>query len=182
MPHTVGGPLPVAARQGRERQRYTPEGARCVAGCIPVRYGPDAGDPSSVAVCMITSRSGRGFVFPKGGWEVDESVEVAAARETVEEAGVRGTLELPALGMFAFRSGKAEREGAAAQKGRCEATVFAMVVSEELTQWPEARQRQRVWVSWLPAWPKQYTVLNAFASPFFTHFAASPFFCAVHRV
>jgi diphosphoinositol-polyphosphate diphosphatase len=147
MPHTVGGPLPTAARQGREQQRYTNDGARCVAGCIPVRYGAIPSDPSTVSVCMITSRNGRGYVFPKGGWEIDESVEVAAARETVEEAGVRGELEFPALGTFAFRSGKAERQGAAAQKGRCEATVFAMAVSEELAEWPESRQRQRVWVS-----------------------------------
>ena len=34
----------------------------------------------------------------QGGWEADETVEAAAARETVEEAGVRGVLEVwPAL-------------------------------------------------------------------------------------
>ena len=31
---------------------------------------------------------------PQGGWEADETVEAAAARETVEEAGVRGVLEV----------------------------------------------------------------------------------------
>ncbi len=30
----------------------------------------------------------------QGGWEDDESVESAAQRETVEEAGVRGVLEV----------------------------------------------------------------------------------------
>lgn len=30
----------------------------------------------------------------QGGWEDDESVEAAARRETVEEAGVRGTIEV----------------------------------------------------------------------------------------
>lgn len=30
----------------------------------------------------------------QGGWEADETVEAAAARETVEEAGVRGVLEV----------------------------------------------------------------------------------------
>ena len=30
----------------------------------------------------------------QGGWEADETVEAAAARETVEEAGVRGNLEV----------------------------------------------------------------------------------------
>ncbi|KXZ48532.1 hypothetical protein GPECTOR_27g703 [Gonium pectorale] len=42
---------------------------------------------------MITTTSGKGLVFPKGGWEDDESVESAAQRETLEEAGVRGVLE-----------------------------------------------------------------------------------------
>ena len=146
MPHTVGGPPPTAARQGRERQKYTDDGARAVAGCIPVEYGPNRSDPALARVLMITSRSGKGFVFPKGGWEVDESVEVAAQRETVEEAGVRGLLELPILGTFPFRSGKAERLGACAQQGRCLAYMFAMEVSEVLSEWPEAIQRQRVWV------------------------------------
>ena len=34
------------------------------------------------------------FVAGQGGWETDETVEAAAARETVEEAGVRGALEV----------------------------------------------------------------------------------------
>jgi diphosphoinositol-polyphosphate diphosphatase len=152
MPHTVGGPLPTAARQGREQQKYTETGARCVAGSIPIRYSSSTehNTPSGAAsarVLMITSRNGKGYVFPKGGWEVDESVEVAAQRETVEEAGVRGELELPILGTFAFRSGKAERQNACALKGRCVAYMFAMRVSEELDVWPEAQQRHRVWVS-----------------------------------
>ena len=33
----------------------------------------------------------------QGGWEADETVEAAAARETVEEAGVRGVLEVYAI-------------------------------------------------------------------------------------
>jgi diphosphoinositol-polyphosphate diphosphatase len=30
--------------------------------------------------------------LPQGGWENDETVEEAAAREAIEEAGVRGDL------------------------------------------------------------------------------------------
>lgn len=124
-----------------------------MAGCIPVRYSLNRSDHSFARVLMITSRSGKGYVFPKGGWEVDESVEVAAQRETVEEAGVRGILELPILGTFPFRSGKAERQGVCAQKGRCLAYMFAMEVSEELLEWPEGNQRQRVWVRFLRPGP-----------------------------
>jgi diphosphoinositol-polyphosphate diphosphatase len=109
-----------------------------------VRYLPGREGAAGVEVLMISSRGGKGYVFPKGGWEEDETVETAAQRETVEEAGVRGVLELPLLGVFAFASGKAERLAAAA-KGRCCAYMFAMRVSEELQSWPEAAQRQRVW-------------------------------------
>lgn len=146
MPHTVGGPLPVVARQGRQQQKYGEDGARLVAGCIPFRYLPDVPGPGGVRVLMITSRGGKGYVFPKGGWEEDESVENAARRETVEEAGVRGTVELPMLGTFVFQSVKADKLASAA-KGRCVAYMFALLVSEELATWPEAKQRRRVWVS-----------------------------------
>ena len=96
---------------------------------------------------MISSRNGKGYVFPKGGWELDESVEGAAQRETVEEAGVRGELELPILGRFDFKSGKPEKQ--TGQKGRCTAYMFAMVVSEELKRWPESRFRNRFWVRFI---------------------------------
>jgi len=33
-------------------------------------------------------------VWPQGGWETDESMEQAALRETIEEAGVVGSVEV----------------------------------------------------------------------------------------
>jgi 8-oxo-dGTP pyrophosphatase MutT (NUDIX family) len=50
--------------------------------------------PDAVRVLLINASRGEGLVFPKGGWETDETVEAAARRETVEEAGVRGNLEV----------------------------------------------------------------------------------------
>ena len=38
----------------------------------------------------------------QGGWERDESVSAAAARETLEEAGVRGVLEVAPLLFSAY--------------------------------------------------------------------------------
>lgn len=87
--------------------------------CIPVRVSVIDGR-KDISILMISSRGGKGLVFPKvcysesawtdyfvitqmydghavdsqGGWEADETVEAAAARETVEEAGVRGSLEV----------------------------------------------------------------------------------------
>lgn len=76
----------------------------------------------------------------QGGWEDDESVEAAAKRETVEEAGVRGELEEPMLGPLSFKSAK---HGNAA----CIASLYVMHVAEELAVWPEHNERKRAWLS-----------------------------------
>lgn len=93
-----------------------------------------------MSILLVTSRSGKGLVLPKGGWERDESVADAAAREALEEAGVRGVLQPAPLGPFALPSkpGKPESGGAA--------TMFALDVKEELPSWPESTQRARVWL------------------------------------
>ena len=80
---------PAAQRQHAWQLAHVRGAARC--RCIPVRISPDG---SHLQVLLITSRGGKGLVFPKGGWEQDEDVQAAAARETVEEAGVRGELEV----------------------------------------------------------------------------------------
>lgn len=46
---------------------------------------------------VISAQDGKGMLFPKGGWENDESMEDAAVRETLEEAGVRGIIEVSIL-------------------------------------------------------------------------------------
>lgn len=146
MPHSsvVGGPLPTHARQGRLQQRYGDAGERLIAGCIPMRF--DAEGPDGVRVLLVTRRCGEGFVFPKGGWELDEATaEEAAKRETVEEAGVRGAIEEPLIGVFPFVSQK--RSDLAASKGKCVAYMYAMRVEEELDEWPEQEHRQRSWYS-----------------------------------
>ncbi|KAL6539763.1 Nudix hydrolase 16, mitochondrial [Orobanche hederae] len=88
----------LVARTGRHQQRYE-DGYRLIAGCIPFRYRnvKEDGDDTSgkiVEVLMINSTSGPGLLFPKGGWENDETAEEAAEREAMEEAGVRGDLML----------------------------------------------------------------------------------------
>jgi len=140
-----GGPVPALARQGRHKQRYAPTGERLVAGCIPVRVHSNGGQVAAVDVCLISSRAGKGFCFPKGGWEDDETQAEAAKRETVEEAGVRGQLEEPAIGIFHFQSGKPSAHEASQHQGRCIAHMYVMHVEEELAVWPEGHERQRVW-------------------------------------
>jgi diphosphoinositol-polyphosphate diphosphatase len=79
----VARPLSMTPRKGRDLQRYSPVGERLVTGVVPFYCG---------RVVMISSNSGQ-WILPKGGWEADESVEEAAAREAYEEAGVLGAVK-----------------------------------------------------------------------------------------
>ncbi|CAA3027024.1 nudix hydrolase 18, mitochondrial-like [Olea europaea subsp. europaea] len=130
-------------RTGRHLQRYNFHGHRQVVGCIPYRYkginGKSVVDEDAIEVLVISSqRKGKGMSFPKGGWEKDESIEEAALRETVEEAGVLGDVESE-LGEWSFKSNN---------NGNCyEGHMFPLLVKEQLEFWPEKEVRQRIWVS-----------------------------------
>ncbi|XP_050234296.1 nudix hydrolase 16, mitochondrial [Mercurialis annua] len=138
----------LVARTGRHQQRYE-SGCRLVAGCIPFRYrnydeNGDANAEKIVEVLMINSTSGPGLLFPKGGWENDETVEEAAVREAIEEAGVRGDL-MDFIGDYHFKSKTLQDE--CCPEGLCKASMFSLYVKEELESWPEQSTRKR---SWLP--------------------------------
>lgn len=78
------------------------------------------------------------MLFPKGGWESDESITDAALRESIEEAGVFGTVERE-LGKWFFKSKTNETY--------YEGYMFPLLVKEQLDFWPEKDIRQRSWVS-----------------------------------
>ncbi|KAK8357889.1 hypothetical protein V6Z12_A05G447000 [Gossypium hirsutum] len=79
-----------------------------------------------------------------GGWENDETVEEAAVREAIEEAGVRGDL-LDFIGDYNFKSKTHEDEFS--PEGLCKAAMFALLVKEELNSWPEQSTRIRSWLT-----------------------------------
>ncbi|GMY19392.1 nudix hydrolase 16, mitochondrial-like [Fagus crenata] len=134
----------LVARTGRSQQRYK-DGCRLVAGCIPFKYCDGNGtSDNDVEVLMINSPSGRGLLFPKGGWENDETVEEAAKRESLEEAGVRGDL-VHFFGDYIFKSKTLQDEFS--PEGMCKAAMFALLVTEELESWPEQSIRQRSWLT-----------------------------------
>ncbi|KAK6942173.1 NUDIX hydrolase domain [Dillenia turbinata] len=138
----------LVARTGRHQQRYE-AGCRLVAGCIPFKYrisvdSDGAISEEMVEVLMINSTGGPGLLFPKGGWENDETVEEAAAREALEEAGVRGNL-VHFLGYYMFKSKTLQDEFS--PEGLCKAAMFALLVKEELQSWPERSTRCRSWLT-----------------------------------
>jgi 8-oxo-dGTP pyrophosphatase MutT (NUDIX family) len=87
-------------------------------------------------VCLITSRSGRRWIIPKGMMETGKTAAEIALQEAWEEAGLVGALGSP-VGTYQY-----EKYG-----GTCLVTVFTMQVLEAREQWPEAGERRRVWVS-----------------------------------
>jgi len=128
------------ARTGRHLQRYNTVGTvgyRQVVGCIPYRYRK-TNKSVELEVLVISSQKGKGMLFPKGGWEMDEDKKAAALRETFEEAGVRGVVEKE-LGMWIYKS------------KRCDtmhhAYMFPLLVNEQLDLWPEQNIRQRKWMT-----------------------------------
>ncbi|KAL8489342.1 hypothetical protein ACS0TY_025298 [Phlomoides rotata] len=134
----------LVARTGRQQQRYK-DGYRLIAGCIPFKYRiAEDGCGKTVEVLMINSTSGPGLLFPKGGWENDETAEEAAEREAVEEAGVRGDL-VHFLGWYPFKSKTLQDE--CSPEGLCKAVMYALHVKEELDSWPEKSHRQRSWLT-----------------------------------
>ncbi|KAF8108137.1 hypothetical protein N665_0114s0029 [Sinapis alba] len=140
----------LSARTGRDRQRYD-NNFRLVSGCIPYRLVKDEEDSdvdleNKLQVLMVSSPNRHDLVFPKGGWEDDETVLEAASREAMEEAGVKGILREDPLGVWEFRSKSSSLEDECCLGGGCKGYMFALEVKEELTAWPEQENRERRWL------------------------------------
>ncbi|XP_014509408.1 nudix hydrolase 12, mitochondrial [Vigna radiata var. radiata] len=139
----------VTARTGRQRQRYE-DNMRLVSGCIPYRMKKGKVDKNEdtqemIEVLMVSSPKRDDLVFPKGGWEDDETVTEAACREALEEAGVKGIVREIPLGRWDFRS-KSSKDSCS-QEGWCRGYMFSLEVTEELEAWPEQKDHNRQWVN-----------------------------------
>jgi 8-oxo-dGTP pyrophosphatase MutT (NUDIX family) len=98
------------------------------AAAIPVR---------GERVCLVTSRSGKRWVIPKGCLEPGKTAGEIALQEAWEEAGLVGVLQPEPVGSYVY-----EKAGLT-----CHVTVFLMQVTEVATQWPEEELRERVWLT-----------------------------------
>lgn len=138
----------LVARKGRLQQRYE-NNLRLVSGCIPYRLSREgkehcAEKENCVEVLMLSSPNRHDLIFPKGGWEDDETVLEAASREALEEAGVKGILNEKLLGFWEFRS--KSKQDICSLKGGCKGYMFALEVTEELETWPEQKNFERKWL------------------------------------
>eukprot|EP00262_Sarcandra_glabra_P007176 TRINITY_DN1980_c0_g1_i1.p1 TRINITY_DN1980_c0_g1~~TRINITY_DN1980_c0_g1_i1.p1 ORF type:complete len:216 (-),score=31.57 TRINITY_DN1980_c0_g1_i1:260-907(-) len=141
--------MDLLARTGRHKQIYDGE-FRLVSGCIPYKQTRNVeshtvNSESMFKVLMISSPNRHDLVFPKGGWEEDESVHEAACREALEEAGVRGNIHETELGSWEFKS--KSRQDSDSRVGICKGYMFALEVTEELESWPEQASHERKWLT-----------------------------------
>ncbi|XP_039033974.1 nudix hydrolase 18, mitochondrial-like isoform X1 [Hibiscus syriacus] len=156
----------LVSRSGRHLQRYDNLGRRQVVGCIPYRYKStsDGTTGNDLEVLVISSQKCQKMMFPKGGWELDESREEAALRESLEEAGVLGIVEVNIylikllnllLKFFILKKSSSLKQ---CELGKWdfiskrhgtfyEGYMFPLLVKEELDLWPEQNLRQRTWMN-----------------------------------
>ena len=106
------------------------------SAAIPYRIEPTG----SVSVLLVTSRTRRRWILPKG--KIGRGLDAAqsAGREALEEAGVTGRIVPDAIGRY--RQPGRSVLGFVADV-RIEA--FALEVEAELVDWPERHQRERSW-------------------------------------
>lgn len=97
------------------------------AAAIPIRDG---------RVCLVTSRSGRRWVIPKGKIDVGNTAGETALIESWEEAGLVGHLSGNAVGSFTYSK----------FENTYHVTVFVMQVTHEADKWPERDQREKKWL------------------------------------
>jgi 8-oxo-dGTP pyrophosphatase MutT (NUDIX family) len=108
-------------------------------GALPYRI-TEAG---TLEVLLITSRTRRRWIIPKG-WPIKgRKPAKSAAREAYEEAGVRGTTSAKPIGRFVYDKIRDE-DGRAVP---CEVVVFGLKVKRQLTTWPEAKERELRWLA-----------------------------------
>ncbi|CAH9116435.1 unnamed protein product [Cuscuta epithymum] len=133
----------LPSRTGRDLQRYNVQGCRQVVGCIPYRIAKQSsihgtrGPIDDLEFLLVSSQKSPRMMFPKGGWEVDESLEEAAIRESFEEAGIYGEVG-KCLGKWFFKS----KSLGVLHEG----FMLPLIVMEEIDDWPEKHVRQRLWV------------------------------------
>ena len=101
------------------------------SGVVPYRLRK-----GNLEILLITSRKERYWIIPKGIIEHDYTARSSAAKEALEEAGVKGSVHRKLLGVYRHR-----------KLGQtCTVKVYPMRVTRIYKVWEEA-DRDREWVS-----------------------------------
>jgi 8-oxo-dGTP pyrophosphatase MutT (NUDIX family) len=84
-------------------------------------------------VCLVTSRSGKRWVVPKGCMERGKTADEIVLQEAWEEAGLVGKVHDEPVGSYSYR-----KDGK-----RHAVKVFVMKVRKVRSKWPEQDRRER---------------------------------------
>ena len=104
---------------------------------LPIRMGE-----SGTEVMLVTSRSSRRWIIPKGWPEKRLAPRVVAAMEAFEEAGIIGRARLHPFGTYRYRKRlKGDKQIP------CEVEVYLFDVAWQFADWPERGQREIGWFS-----------------------------------
>jgi 8-oxo-dGTP pyrophosphatase MutT (NUDIX family) len=88
-------------------------------------------------LCLVTSRNGRRWVFPKGIIDSGHTPGEAALLEAWEEAGLVGTLDAEPLGSYVYDKDRRPHH----------VLVYRMRVIEARDVYPERGLRERIWLT-----------------------------------
>lgn len=103
---------------------------------------PYAVRDGELVVMLVTSRETRRWIIPKGWPERNLQGYEVAELEAFEEAGLVGDAALTPFASFEYL-----KRIKPTKERLCMVDVFALAVREELDDWPEKGQRQRVWLT-----------------------------------
>jgi 8-oxo-dGTP pyrophosphatase MutT (NUDIX family) len=94
-------------------------------------------DDDEIRIVLVTSRTRKRWVIPKGIIEPGLSPLESARQEALEEAGIKGKIFPQDIGTYSYKK----------WKGTCTVTVFVMQVRKMLDMWEEEWLRTRELVS-----------------------------------
>lgn len=106
---------------------------------IKKQYGviPFFKEGDTCRLMLVTSRTNKYWIFPKGNLIKGKDKYESAEREAFEEAGVEGRIKKNKSYVIEFSRGG----------GTVRLKLFPMEVTKILTKWPEMRERKRKMVS-----------------------------------
>ena len=93
-------------------------------------------------ILLVTSRRTRRWIVPKGWPVAGLPPSACAALEALEEAGVRGDVQMTPLGHYRYVKHHKNRPSEP-----CKVEVYALKVTEQRRTWAESEERERRWYS-----------------------------------
>lgn len=94
-------------------------------------------------VLLVTSRTTRRWIIPKG-WPMPGMTPVEAARrEAWEESGVKGRMSSACIGIYSYTKLLEDRD----DDLPCVVAVFPLKVDKIASDFPERKERRRKWMS-----------------------------------